>query len=94
MEDKVSSEATNDLIVSVFERQVKRMFIIILILLVIVFGEGIGFMIYESQFDKVTITQDGMTDEGGDVNLNGVANGDINYAEGKTDNQDKGTQGQ
>ena len=47
----VSNEAVNDLIVGVMERQVKRMFVIIIILLMGLIGTNIGWIIYESQFD-------------------------------------------
>lgn len=87
MDERVSNEATNDLLVAIMERQVKRLFAIIIALLVILLATNIGWIIYESQFDKVVISQDGDTDSGGDVNLSGVGNGDIhNYGEGQTDN--------
>lgn len=87
MDEKVSNEATNDLLVAIMERQVKRLFAIIIALLAILLATNIGWIIYESQFDKVVISQDGDTDSGGDVNLSGVGNGDIhNYGEGQTNN--------
>lgn len=85
MEEKVSNEATNDLLVAVMERQVKRLFAIIVALLAILLITNVGWIIYESQFDKIVITQDGDTDSGGDVNLSGVGKGDI-YGERQTDN--------
>lgn len=87
MDEKVSNEATNDLLVAIMERQVKRLFAIIIALLAILLATNIGWIIYESQFDKVVISQNGDTDSGGDVNLSGVGNGDIhNYGEGQTNN--------
>lgn len=95
MEPKVSNEATNDLIVAVMERQVKRLFGIIIALLVLLLITNVGWIIYESQFDKVVITQDADTDQGGDISVSGVAKGDINnYAENTPDSKDKGPQGQ
>lgn len=95
MDEKVSNEATNDLFVAIMERQVRRLFAIIVALLVILLATNIGWIIYESQFDKIVVTQDGDTDSGGDINLSGVGKGDIhNYGEGETDYQNESTQGQ
>lgn len=94
MNEQVSNEATNDLLVAIMERQVKRLFAIILALLALLFVTNIGWIVYESQFDKVVITQDGNTDSGGDVTLSGVNKGDINNAESKPDSENESTQGQ
>ena len=91
MEDRVSNEATNDLLVAVMERQVKRLFSIIVALLVLLLITNVGWLIYESQFDKIVITQDGTTDSGGDVNVSGVGSGDIYYGESASNNQNQGS---
>lgn len=92
MDAKISNEATNDLLVAVMERQVKRLFAIIVVLLVLLFVTNIGWIVYEAQFDKIVVTQDGDTDSGGDVNLSGVGKGDIhNYGKRQTDNQNEGS---
>ena len=94
-QNKVSNEATNDLIVAVMERQVKRLFGIIIALLALLLITNVGWIIYESQFDKVVITQDADTDQGGDIDISGVAKGEIyNYAESAPDNENQGPQGQ
>lgn len=80
----VTNEATNDLIVGVMERQVRRMFIIIIILLIGLIGTNLGWIIYESQFDTYTITQE--TEGEDNVRVSGITNGDINYGESETDN--------
>ena len=80
----VTNEATNDLIVGVMERQVRRMFIIIVILLIGLIGTNLGWIIYESQFDTYTITQE--TEGEDNVRVSGITNGDINYGESETDN--------
>ena len=85
MEDKISNEATNDLIVSVMERQLKRYHQLVLALLAIIGVMIGGFFIYESQFDKYSITQEGITDDGGDVSVSGVGRGNITYAESEAD---------
>jgi len=85
LETNVSFEATNELIVGIMERQIKRYHTLVLVLLTIIGLMIGGFLLYESQFDKVAITQEGITDGGGDVSVSGVGNGDINnYAENKT----------
>ena len=91
MDERVSNEATNDLLVAVMERQVKRLFSIIVALLVLLLITNVGWLIYESQYDKVVISQDGTTDSGGDVNLGGVGNGDLYYVESTPGNQNKGS---
>lgn len=79
----VNNEATNDLLVGVMERQVRRMFIIIIILLVGLIGTNIGWIIYESQFDTYTISQE--TEGENNVRVSGINNGDINNGESTTD---------
>jgi len=91
MDERVSNEATNDLLVAIMERQVKRMFSIIIVLLALLLVTNVGWLIYESQYDKVVITQDGDTDSGGDVNIGGVGNGDFYYGESTPGNQEKGS---
>lgn len=87
MDDKVNFETTNELVVAVMERQIKRYHQLVIVLLAIIALMIGGALIYESQFDKVAITQEGTTDSGGDVSVSGVGRGAINhYAEGKTNN--------
>ena len=80
----VSNETVNDLLVGVMERQVRRMFVIIIILLLGLICTNVGWLIYESQFDTYEITQE--TEGGDNIKGNGVGYGDINYGESKTDN--------
>lgn len=94
MEERVSNEATNDLLVAIMERQVRRLFAIIIALVILLFVTNVGWIIYESQFDKVIITQDGTTDSGGDVTLSGVNKGDIHNAESEPNSKNESTQGQ
>lgn len=86
METNVGFETTNELIVGIMERQIKRYHALVLLLITIIAFMVGGFLLYESQFDKVAITQEGVTDGGGDVSVSGVGNGDINYAENQADN--------
>ena len=80
----VDNESTNDLIVGVMERQIKRLFILSVALIIALIGTNVGWLIYESQYDSYVITQDAATDGGGDVQLNGV--GDINESTPDSEN--------
>lgn len=87
MDEKVSNEATNELIAGIMERQLKRYHQLVIALITVIALMIGGFLVYESQFDKVAITQEGVTDSGGDVRVSGAANGDIyNGTEGETNN--------
>ena len=79
--ENVSKEATNELIAGIMERQVRRMFIIIIILIIGLIATNVGWLIYESQFDVYTVIQE--TDGAGDVKVSGVTDGDIYYGEGE-----------
>ena len=93
MNDNVNNEATNDLIAGIMERQVKRLFVLCVALVIALLASNIGWLVYESQFDKVVITQDGDVGGDGDIDLSGVGEGDIyNYAESKPDNQNESSQ--
>ncbi len=68
------------------ERTIKRLFIIIILLIVLLVGSNVGWLIYESQFEDVItsnkISQDVDTGNG-DAYVAGV--GDVTYGESKTD---------
>lgn len=72
----VDNESTNDLFIGVMERQIKRLFVLAVALVIALIATNVCWLIYESQYDSYVITQDANTDGGGDVQLNGV--GDIN----------------
>lgn len=82
--ENVSKEATNELVAGIMERQVRRMFVIIIVLIIGLIGTNVGWLLYESQFDVYTVTQE--TDGAGNVNVSGVTSGDIYYGEGEADN--------
>lgn len=71
------------------ERVIKRLFILIIILIVLLFGTNAGWLWYESQFEDVTtkVTQELDSGEGGDaiindgVHINGEGATDSNYNE-------------
>lgn len=52
MDDKISNEATNDLIVGVMERQLKRYHQLVLALIAVIGVLVCGFFLYESQFSS------------------------------------------
>lgn len=66
------------------ERNNKRLWIVILVLIVALIGSNVGWLIYESQFAEEIITQEVDTGIGTAV-VSGT--GDAIYGEGKTDNQ-------
>lgn len=70
------------------ERHIKRLWILCIIIFLALVGTNAGWIIYEAQFEDVVMTQDANTDGGGNVVVNGVASGDLNYyGESETDNQ-------
>lgn len=68
------------------ERTIKRLFIIILVLIVLLVGSNIAWIIYESQFEEYTtsteVSQD-VDSENGDAYVAGI--GDVSVGESKTD---------
>lgn len=67
----------------------KRWFISFMVVLVMLFATNVGWVIYESQFQDVTITQDGYSDGNGVNVFNGT--GEVSYGyEGQTNGQDPG----
>lgn len=75
-----------DITVLSFEQTNKRLFILCILLIVLLFGSNIGWLVYENQFaDAVTtVTQEVDTTDGGDAIVNGT--GDLSYGTGETDN--------
>ena len=65
------------------ERANKRMFILVIILTLMLFFSNLAWIIYENQFEDISIEQEVDTGEGNAY----VAGGDI-YGAGETDNQD------
>ena len=65
-----------------WERNVRRLWIVILILIVLFVGTNVGWLIYESQFEDIYVEQEVDTGRGFAV-VSGV--GDIDYGESETD---------
>ena len=71
---------------SSIERTIKRLWITVILLIVLLVGSNIAWIVYEAHFeDKTEITQDVDTGSGSAV-VNGI--GDV-YGEGKTNNNQK-----
>ena len=70
------------------ERANKRLWIVIILLIVCLVGSNLAWTIYESQFQDVVVTQEADTGVGGNNYLNGT--GDFNYGTLTTDNQNPG----
>lgn len=74
----------HDAYIATFERHLKRQWIAILLLIVLLFGSNAAWLYYESQFTSemtTTVTQE-LTADGGDAVIN---DGVHIYDEGKTD---------
>ena len=60
------------------ERTIRRLWITILVLIVLMSGMAIGFFVYEAQFDDYTESVEIEAEQDGDYNF--VSGGDLNYA--------------
>ena len=82
MEEKMMPYFAHEGDMSRMERANKRLWIVILILIVALVASNGAWIYYENQFvDEISVEQDVDTGEG-DAFVNGV--GDFNYGEGKT----------
>lgn len=82
MEEKMMPYFAHEGDMSRMERANKRLWIVILILIVALVGSNGAWIYYENSFeDEISVEQDVDTGEG-DAFVNGV--GDFNYGEGKT----------
>lgn len=59
------------------ERTIRRLWITILLLIVLMAGMAVGFFVYESQFEDYSDSVEIDADQEGDYNF--VSGGDINY---------------
>lgn len=67
------------------ERRDKRQWIVIIVLIVALFASNIGHLIYESQFDTYSYSQDG----NGQNNMNTGEQGDVFYGPAAESPQEK-----
>ena len=69
-------------VLAMAERTIRRLWITILVLIVLMAGMAIGFFVYESQFEDYAETTEIEADQQGDYNF--VSGGDLEYvAEGE-----------
>lgn len=76
-----------DAIASMAERTIKRLWILIIILVLLLFGTNAAWIYYESQFTDESWTFEASTDNGGNAIANG--NGEVYYyGESESDPQE------
>lgn len=83
--DGYISEAQHEKEMTRMETANKRWFILCIVLILLLVGTNAGWMIYESQFADVSMTQEVDTGEG-NATVFGVGIGDVNYGESSSDN--------
>lgn len=66
------------------ERTIKRLWIVVLLLVVLLVGSNIVWIVYENSFEDVVVEQEVDTGDG-DAFVAGV--GDVNYGTSKTEDQ-------
>jgi cell division septal protein FtsQ len=87
MEKKtISNEAAHEIIVAVMERQVKRLFILCIILFIALVGTNAYWIWNETSYQDVVVTENSQDGEG----INIMGGGDISYGAENENGQDKG----
>ena len=84
--DKDISFVAFESVCSRFERTIKRLWILVVILTVLLVGTNCAWLWYESQFEFVEsteVSQDVDAEDGENVTVNGI--GDIDYGESEAD---------
>lgn len=84
--DKDISFVAFESVCSRFERTIKRLWILVIILTVLLVGTNCAWLWYESQFEFVEsteVSQDVDAEDGENVIVNGI--GDIDYGESEAD---------
>lgn len=71
------------------ERIVKRLWIVVLVLIVLFVGTNAGWIWYESRYETIVVTQE-LDGEHDRITISGV--GDVNYGENQTDSESPNTQ--
>ena len=65
-----------------FERTIRRLWVLCILLIVLLVGSNIAWIVYESQFEEISVEQEVTNDGDGDTTVNGV--GDIYGNKDKT----------
>lgn len=71
------------------ERNFKRMWVVVIVLIALLVATNTGWLVYESQFETVETLQIKAEQDGSGVNI--VGGGDIDYGAESYDNQDENT---
>ena len=79
----------HDAVIALMERQVRRLFILCIIIFAAFVVTNVGWIVYENSFEDVTLTQEASADNGSDLVINGVGSGEVIYhgSESETDDQ-------
>lgn len=96
MSERENQQYPIDILVGLAERTIKKLWVIIILLIVLLVGTNAGWIYYESQFEVAESTtneieQEVDTGEGSAI-VSGV--GDIYYGEGQADGQNGDSQNQ
>ena len=79
MEEQTISRAVHDADMARMERANKRLWIVVLVLIILLTATNAAWLWYESQWEDVTITSEAYTDGGGTAVANGE--GDVTIGE-------------
>lgn len=84
MEEKTIPYYAYDAITTLYNKTIRRLWILCIILAVFLVGSNVGWLVYESQFEDVvtSVEQEAEWDSESEVIMNGT--GTINYGESKT----------
>ena len=95
MEDNYVSLAAHESALAREDRKNKRLWILVIILLVILVGTNTGWMIYESQYEDVvtTVSQEAQA-EGGNAVVYGDRAGAVFYGESEASGYDQAEEAQ
>ena len=85
LNEEMYTKAQHEREMTRIEMQNKRMFILIIVLLAMLFVTNGAWVVYEMQYQDVIITQDAETGNGGNATIFGTGIGDVNYGQSETD---------
>lgn len=85
MGEKEREQYNADILVAFAERTVKRLWILIILLVLLLFGSNAAWIWYEAQWEDVVTTEVSQETEGGSNNYIGN-NGDIVYGKADSNN--------
>lgn len=80
----MGGQYTIDVLAALAERTIKRLWVIILLLVLLLFGSNLAWIVYESQYQTVSVTQE--VEQDADSGSNNFVGGDyIGSTEGNND---------